>query len=85
MKGWKRVLLILLLIPVVIAAILGGLYLYADNKPDIINGYEKSIQTGGSLEAQYLQHGAYDVKKSPPRRKRPFPCTRSIIPANWKP
>ena len=40
MKGWKRVLLILLLIPVVIAAILGGLYLYADNKPDIINGYD---------------------------------------------
>ena len=72
MKGWKRVLLILLLIPVVIAAILGGLYLYADNKPDIINGYEKSIQTGGSLEAQYLQHGAYDVKKFTAKAETPI-------------
>ena len=64
MKGWKKVLFILLLIPVVIAAILGGLYLYADNKPDIRKGYDKDIQTGGPLEAQYLQHGAYDVKTS---------------------
>ena len=72
MKGWKRVLLILLLIPVVIAAILGGLYLYADNKPDIIKGYEKSIQTGGSLEAQYLQHGAYDVKKFTAKAETPI-------------
>ena len=72
MKGWKRVLLILLLIPVVIAAILGGLYLYADNKPDIRKGYEKDIQTGGSLEAQYLQHGAYDVKKTTARAESPI-------------
>ena len=39
-----------------------GLYLYADNKADIMQGYEKSIETGGEIEARYLQHGEYETK-----------------------
>ena len=41
-----------------------GLYLYADNKPYIQQGYQESIQTGGDIEAKYLYSGNYQTKKT---------------------
>ena len=60
-KRRKTILLVLLLIPAALALVLGGAYLYADNKPDIRQGYEKSIQTGGEIEAKYMANGPYEV------------------------
>ena len=59
-KRFFKVLGIVLLAGIVIGV---GLYLYADNKADIRQGYEKSIETGGEIEARYLQHGEYETKK----------------------
>ena len=72
MKLWKKILLILLAIPFVIAAVIGILYLYADNKPDIHKGYNEKIETGGTLEAKYLQYGSYDTEKHTDKADKPI-------------
>ena len=58
-RGWKIVLLIL----AILAVALFGLYLYADNRKDIKEGYNLEIETGGALEAKYLAGGGLSVKK----------------------
>ena len=63
MKLWKKIVLILIAIPVIFAVVLGGLYLYADNKPDILSGYNEKIKTGGKLEAKYLKSGSFETEK----------------------
>ena len=63
MKGWKKALLIIICIPLVVAAVIGTLYLIADNKVVIKDGYNQQIETGGELEAKYLANGEYAVKK----------------------
>ena len=72
MKAWKKVLLVLLLIPIVAAVVLTGLYLYADNKKDIRKGYNQKIETGGVLEAKYLQTGDHSTKKFTARAEDPI-------------
>ena len=67
MKLWKKILLIL-----VIAAVIGILYLYADNKPDIHKGYNEKIETGGMLEAKYLQFGSFETQKYTDKADKPI-------------
>ena len=71
-RGWKKVLIILLCIPVVLGIVLTVLYLYADNKKDIKAGYQKKIETGGSLEAKYLAGGDLETKKFTAREEKPI-------------
>ena len=72
MTVWKKVLLVLLLIPVIAAVVLAGLYLYADNKKYIHSGYNQEIETGGALEAKYLQTGEYPTKKFTAKAEDPI-------------
>lgn len=72
MKWWKKLLIILFLIPIVIAVLLSGLYLYADNKPYIHKGYNLTIQTGGEIEATYHQNGANNTKKYTSNAEKPI-------------
>ena len=72
MTVWKKVLLVLLLIPVIVAVVLAGLYLYADNKKYIHSGYNQEIETGGALEAKYLQTGEYPTKKFTAKAEDPI-------------
>ena len=72
MKTWKKVVIVLTTIPVVIAAVVGVGYLYADNKADIKNGYNKEIETGGELESKYLLGADLKVKKTTFREEDPI-------------
>lgn len=65
-KGLKVLRFIGLVFLVMIAAGV-ALYLYADNKADIVKGYNREIDTGGPLEAKYLQDGPYAAKKTTAR------------------
>lgn len=67
-----KIFVIILIVIVVIALIITGMYLYADNKPDIGKGYEKSIQTGGELEASYLEHGSHETSKVTAKAESPI-------------
>ena len=80
-KRSKTILLVLLLIPVALALVLGGAYLYADNKADIRQGYEKSIQTGGEIEASFLQHGGFETKKTTDKAEDPIKKYTIYYPA----
>lgn len=54
MKTWKKAVIGLISVPVVLAAVVGIGYLYADNRADIKKGYNREIKTGGELESKYL-------------------------------
>lgn len=64
MRLWKKVLLILFLIPAVLIVALGAFYFIWDNYPDIRNGYNLEIKTGGEIEQRYLQFGSCATKKT---------------------
>ena len=83
-KGLKVLRFIGLVFLVMIAAGV-ALYLYADNKADIVKGYNREIDTGGPLEAKYLQDGPYAAKRPQPRLRTPSKNTRSIILKRWNP
>lgn len=72
MKGWKKVMIVILSIPVILAVLLIGLYLYADNKPDIHRNYHSKIETGGEIEAYCLHHGTFETKKSIVAAEKPI-------------
>ncbi len=72
MKTWKKVVIVLITIPVVIAAVVGVGYLYADNKADIKDGYNKEIETGGDIESKYLLGGDLKVKKTTFKEEDPI-------------
>ena len=72
MKKWKKVMIVLISIPVAIATVLGILYLYADNKADIKDGYNKEIETGGELESKYLLGTDLKVKKTTFKEEDPI-------------
>lgn len=72
LKGWKKAAIILGGIPVVLAVLLVGLYLYADNKPDIQKGYNANIETGGEIESHYLQSGTFETAKVTAPAEKPI-------------
>ena len=72
MKTWKKVVIGLAVVPVVLAAVLGGWYYYTDNKADIKSGYNKEIETGGEIEAKYLLGGDLKVKKTTFKEEDPI-------------
>lgn len=63
-RRWKKVLMVLLAIPVVLAAVIAVLYLYMDNAPSIGKDFIKNIQTGGDIEQQYLQWGSCETSRT---------------------
>ena len=44
-------------------ALLLSMYLYADNAPSVKRGYQATVETGGSVERQYLEDGAYQTSR----------------------
>lgn len=72
MKTWKKVVIALIAIPIVVGAALGGAYLYEDNKADIRKGYNTKIETGGEIEAKYLLGGDLKVKKTTFKEEDPI-------------
>ena len=81
MKVWKKVLIVLVLIPVIAAIVLGVVYLYADNRRDIKIGYNQQIDTGGSLEAKYLAGGDLETKKFTAKAEAPIKKYTVYYPA----
>lgn len=84
MKGWKKAVIILCGIPIVLFVLLAGLYLYADNKPDIHKDYNSKIETGGEIESHYLQSGTFETDKTTAPAENPLGNTPFIIPLRWK-
>ena len=72
MKTWKKIVIGLIAVPVVLAAVIGGWYYYTDNKADIKVGYNKEIETGGEIEAKYLLGGDLKVKKTTFKEEDPI-------------
>ena len=77
----KKVLKIIGIIVLVLAFGLVGLYLYADNKPDIHKGYQEGIETGGDIEAKYLHSGEYQTKKTTAKAEDPIKKYTIYYPA----
>ena len=77
----KKVLKIIVIIVLVLAFGLAGLYLYADNKPDIHKGYQEGIETGGDIEAKYLHSGEYQTKKTTAKAEDPIKKYTIYYPA----
>ena len=71
-KLWKTILMVLLAIPIVLAAVLATVYLYADNRRDIKSGYNREIVSGGVLEAKYLAGGNFGTKKITAKAEAPI-------------
>lgn len=67
-----KMLKVLGLILLALVVALTALYLYADNCPVIFKGYQEKIETGGALEAKYLQFGEYAVRKMTARAEKPI-------------
>lgn len=84
MKWWKKVLLILLALPFVLGILLTGLYLYADNKPDIRKDYNLKIETGGEIEAKYLHGGDYQKKRVTAKAEDPIKKYSIYYPAEME-
>lgn len=68
----KKVFRVLAWISIIIAVVLSASYLYADNMPVIFTGYEKKIQTGGTLEEKYMQMGELSTKKYTAQAENPI-------------
>lgn len=53
-------------------ALLFSMYLYADNAPSVKPGYQSTIETGGVVEQQYLEDGAYQTARYTARAESPI-------------
>jgi len=53
-------------------ALLFSMYLYADNAPSVKSGYQSTIETGGVVEQQYLEDGAYQTARYTARTESPI-------------
>jgi dienelactone hydrolase len=80
-KTWKKVLRVLILIPVIIGVVLAAMYFYTDNKKDIKAGYNLAIETGGALEAKYLAGGALETTKYTAKAEDPIKKYTVYYPA----
>lgn len=83
-KIWKKVLLVLISIPITFVVILVAVYLYADNKRDIKAGYNQEIATGGTLEKKYLTGGDLKTKKFTAKAEDPIKKYTVYYPAEWE-
>ena len=72
MKVLLKAIKVLGLLIAVAAIVLVAVYLYADNKPDIRRGYQTQIETGGALEARYLEAGPYETHRHTARAEDPM-------------
>ena len=57
-RGWKKVLIILLCIPIILGTVL---LIWLSKKPAVANDYISKVQTGGEIEAKYLSMGSHEV------------------------
>lgn len=71
-KGIKAAVIVLLGFILLCGLVLGGLYLYMDNAPLVRENYREKVETGGALEAAYLQDGPYAVEKVMFRAEKPI-------------
>ena len=83
-KSWKKAVVILCSIPMVLVVLLAGLYLYADNKPDIHKGYNSKIETGGEVESHYLQSGTFETKTITAPAEKPIGKYTIYYPSQLK-
>ena len=72
MKGWKKSVIILCGIPIVLFVLLAGVYLYAENKPDIHKEYNAKSKTGGEIGSHYRQSGTFETDKTTAPAEKPI-------------
>ncbi len=72
MKKTFKVLKVVAIVIFVIAALLVIFYLLADNMPTVHKGYNEKIETGGAIEAKYLQTGSYETSKTTAKAEDPI-------------
>ncbi len=58
MKKVIKIIGIIILIPILLIALL---FIKAAFTPMVPNDYEKTVKTGGDIEAKYISHGKYEV------------------------
>lgn len=81
MKIFLKVLKALALAIVIVAVALVAMYLWEDNKPDIRRGYQAQIETGGALEARYLETGPFETSRFAARAEGPMDRYTVYYPA----
>lgn len=67
-----KILKILVIVIIVIAALLGIIYYFWDNAPSVTKKFRDKIETGGEIEAKYLQDGSYEVEKTTAKAEKPI-------------
>ena len=72
MKTLFKILKVIFIIILVLAALIVVWYLWADNAPVIHKGYNEKIETGGEIEKKYLQNGAYETSKETVKAEDPI-------------
>ncbi len=72
MKKTFKVLKVVAIVIFVIAVALVIFYLLADNMPTVHKGYNEKIETGGAIEAKYLQAGPYETSKTTAKAEDPI-------------
>ena len=83
-KKWKKVLRVLILVPVIIGIVLAAVYFYADNRKDIKAGYNLEIETGGALESKYLAGGELETKRFTAKTEAPMKKYTVYYPAEME-
>lgn len=63
MKTLFKILKVIFIIILILAAFVVIWYLWADNASVIHKGYNEEIETGGEIEKKYLQNGTYETSK----------------------
>lgn len=71
-KALFKILKVIFIIVLVLAAIITVWYLWADNAPVIWKGYNEKIETGGESEAKYLKNGKYETSKKTEKAEKPI-------------
>ncbi|MFR7590056.1 MAG: alpha/beta hydrolase family protein [Longibaculum sp.] len=61
-RNWWKVITIILMIIVIAVVALKGIGYILSHIPSVPNDYTKKVQTGGDIEAKYLDLGSHDVE-----------------------
>lgn len=57
----KKILKITFIVIICIIVLLLIMFIYLSNRPFVENDYYKKVETGGKIEAKYMENGIYDV------------------------
>ncbi len=80
LKFLKWILIVILGLAVILVII----YLYADNKPVLFDGFAEKIETGGELEKKYIQNGDYEISCKKVKADKPIKKYTIYYPAEME-